>query len=183
MTRFPPTPSNLKLSPQVEERKGCPPHSSLGTPSPSIPQPPRSTNKEGFVQRMNEDSFLLGILLKLESRGLLPSMTPVGSPQPNLQMPLISNGHLAVAEYSASLRCGSRRIFESNRATRDSLGNAWKHNTRPFFTVGELNRSPRDQRFICLKVDNTKVIYGTHNSLQKRWPVFLDHCMNSSDNG
>lgn len=68
-------------------------------------------NKEGFVQRMNEDSFLLGILLKLESRGLLPSMMPVGSQQPNLRMPLVSNGHLAVAEHSASLRCGSRRIF------------------------------------------------------------------------
>lgn len=92
---IPPTPSNLKLSPQVEERKGWAPHSSLGTPSPSVPQPPWSTNKEGFVQRMNEDSFLLGVLLKLESRGLLPSMTPVGSPQPNLQMPLVSNGHLA----------------------------------------------------------------------------------------
>lgn len=36
-------------------------------------------NKEGFVQRVNGDSFLLGVLLKLESRGLLPSVTAMGS--------------------------------------------------------------------------------------------------------
>lgn len=36
-------------------------------------------NKEGFVQRVSGDSFLLGVLLKLESRGLLPSVTAMGS--------------------------------------------------------------------------------------------------------
>lgn len=36
-------------------------------------------NKEGFVRRVNGDSFLLGVLLKLESRGLLPSVTAMGS--------------------------------------------------------------------------------------------------------
>lgn len=105
---IPLTPSNLKLSPQVEERKGR--HPRVVPPRPA-PRSHPSTNKEGFVQSMNEGGFLLGILLTLESHGLLPLMMPVGSPQPNLQMPLVSNGHLAVAEYSASLRRGSRRIF------------------------------------------------------------------------
>lgn len=36
-------------------------------------------NKEGFVRRVNGDSFLLGVLLKLESHGSLPSVTAMGS--------------------------------------------------------------------------------------------------------
>lgn len=57
----------------------------------SISQPPRSINKACFVWRMNGDGFLLCILLKLESYGWLPSMTPVELQQPNVPVWLASN--------------------------------------------------------------------------------------------
>lgn len=126
MAGFPHT-FQMKQSPHVWEKKGVPPPPSwLGwCPFSSAPWPPQSMNKAGFVERMNEDSFLLGIFLKLESRGLLPSMTPVRSGQPIPGLPLISNDHLAVAESSADLRCGSWRIFSHNR-TKGSLGKPGK---------------------------------------------------------
>ena len=40
---------------------------------------------------MNEDRFLLGILLKLESYGLLPQKMPSEFQQPNVQIGLASN--------------------------------------------------------------------------------------------
>lgn len=88
---------NLKLSPQVGEWGGS---HALGLAPPLLVSHshPGPMNKEGFVQRMNGDSFLLGILLKLESRGLLPLMTTKGSRQPNLRTQLVSNSHLAAAE-------------------------------------------------------------------------------------
>lgn len=92
-----PIPFNLKLSPQVGEWGGS---HALGLAPPLLVSHshPGPMNKEGFVQRMNGDSFLLGILLKLESRGLLPLMTTKGSQQPNLRTQLVSTSHLAAAE-------------------------------------------------------------------------------------
>lgn len=58
----------------------------------------RPMNKEVLFREWMRTAFLFGVLSKLESRGLLPSMMTMGSRQPNLRMQLVSNGHLAMAE-------------------------------------------------------------------------------------
>ena len=74
--------ANFSQAPQEGELQ-CPPS--------SISHLPGSINKACFVRSMNENSFLLCILLKLESYSLLPLMTFTGFQQPHVQIWLISH--------------------------------------------------------------------------------------------
>lgn len=91
MTQFTITFQNEVLSPG--RKRGDDIHSpgELQCPPSSISHLSRSINKACFVRSMNENSFLLCILLKLESYGLLPLMMFTGFQRPHVQIWLTSH--------------------------------------------------------------------------------------------
>lgn len=141
-TWFPGTSRNEALSPGRKERMAFIFRASYDAFLLAAHIYPGSINKACFVQRMNEDGFLLCILLKLESYGSLPSPPPpIGFQEPNAQIWLASN-----PPSSASVILTSRDIQQVWRffITKAFLtvteqikvlcSKSRKHNMRPFFT-------------------------------------------------
>lgn len=151
MTRFTVTIHNEVLSPG--RKRGDDIHSpgELQCPPSSISHLPRSINKACFVRSMNENSFLLCILLKLESYGLLPLMTFTGFRQPHVQIWLTSHPPNSPSVMLTSRIFSQSEVFyhEGPSTVMEQIkalcNNSWKHNIRPFFTWQELINSSRSE--------------------------------------
>ena len=167
----------MKLYHQVGKEDDIHIPGELQCPPSSISLLPGSINKACFVRSMNEDGFLLCILLKLESYGLLPLMTPIGFQQPNVQIWLTSyppnstsviltSGDIqqVCSFYHEGFSTVMEQIKGSLYQRLETQHETFLHTVKNWWIVHRVNK-----RLYFWKADNTKVLCSIHNHCKNNY--------------